>query len=149
MGALTAPGVAVNVPPRTEPSMSARASSDAPPNKWLMNQRGNWGVMSKGIRHKFVIAIAVVSLSGGACSSSNKNANKGASTASTTGGGGATTTTYDTSKNTASDVGVTPTQITLGNVATLTGPIPGLFAGAPAATDAFFQYINSQGGVFG
>jgi branched-chain amino acid transport system substrate-binding protein len=49
--------------------------------------------------------------------------------------------------NTASDVGVTPTQITLGNVVTLTGPIPGLFKGSQAGTDAYFKYINSQGGV--
>jgi len=49
--------------------------------------------------------------------------------------------------NTASDVGVTPTQITLGNIVTLTGPIPGLFKGSAAGTDAYFQYINSKGGV--
>jgi ABC-type branched-subunit amino acid transport system substrate-binding protein len=51
--------------------------------------------------------------------------------------------------NTASDVGVTPKQITLGNVVTLTGPIPGLFKGSAAGTDAYFQYINSTGGVNG
>jgi branched-chain amino acid transport system substrate-binding protein len=51
--------------------------------------------------------------------------------------------------NTASDVGVTPTQITLGNVVTLTGPIPGLFKGSQAGTDAYFKYINSKGGVNG
>jgi ABC-type branched-subunit amino acid transport system substrate-binding protein len=49
--------------------------------------------------------------------------------------------------NTASDVGITPTQITLGNVVTLTGPIPGLFKGSQAGTDAYFKYINSLGGV--
>src|SRR5438067_7220013 len=49
--------------------------------------------------------------------------------------------------NTSSDVGVTPTQITLGNIVTLTGPIPGLFKGSAAGTDAYFQYINSKGGV--
>src|SRR2546425_8750588 len=50
--------------------------------------------------------------------------------------------------NTSSDVGVTPTQITLGTVITLTGPVPGLFKGSAAGTDAYFQYINSKGGVF-
>ena len=51
--------------------------------------------------------------------------------------------------NTASDTGVTPTQVTLGNIVTLTGPIPGLFKGSQAGTDAYFQYINSIGGVNG
>jgi ABC-type branched-subunit amino acid transport system substrate-binding protein len=62
---------------------------------------------------------------------------------------GATASTQSTAGNTASDVGVSPTQIELGNIVTLTGPVPGLFAGGAAATDAYFQYINSQGGVFG
>jgi ABC-type branched-subunit amino acid transport system substrate-binding protein len=42
---------------------------------------------------------------------------------------------------------VTPTQITLGTVITLTGPVPGLFKGSGAGTDAYFKYINSLGGV--
>ena len=46
-------------------------------------------------------------------------------------------------------MGVTPSQITLGNVATITGPIPGLFQGSPYAVEAYFNYINSQGGVNG
>jgi ABC-type branched-subunit amino acid transport system substrate-binding protein len=49
----------------------------------------------------------------------------------------------------ATDVGVTGNSITLGNVSTLTGPVPGLFAGAVNGTGAFFAYQNSQGGVFG
>jgi ABC-type branched-subunit amino acid transport system substrate-binding protein len=51
--------------------------------------------------------------------------------------------------NTASDVGVTPDSITLGNIATLTGPVPGLFKGAVVGTQAFFAYQNSLGGVHG
>jgi ABC-type branched-subunit amino acid transport system substrate-binding protein len=47
------------------------------------------------------------------------------------------------------DVGVTGTSITLGNVSLLTGPVPGLFKGAVAGTQAFFAYQNSQGGVCG
>ena len=49
----------------------------------------------------------------------------------------------------ATDIGVTATSITVGNVSDLSGPIPGLFAGAAYGTDAYFAYINSQGGVFG
>ena len=49
----------------------------------------------------------------------------------------------------ATDVGVTATQITLGNVATLTGPVPGLFAGATIGAQAVVAYENSLGGLFG
>ena len=53
------------------------------------------------------------------------------------------------SGGTASAVGVTPNQVTVGNVSILSGPIPGLFKGAPYGADAFFAYQNSQGGVNG
>jgi ABC-type branched-subunit amino acid transport system substrate-binding protein len=56
---------------------------------------------------------------------------------------------FDEATNEASDIGITETEITLGNVATLTGPVPGLFAGSPAGTEAFFEYVNSLGGVYG
>ncbi|MHB8671631.1 MAG: ABC transporter substrate-binding protein [Acidimicrobiales bacterium] len=49
----------------------------------------------------------------------------------------------------ATDVGVTADTITLGNVSTLTGPVPGLFKGAVIGTQAFVAYQNSIGGVFG
>ncbi|HVX09181.1 ABC transporter substrate-binding protein [Humibacter sp.] len=49
----------------------------------------------------------------------------------------------------ATDVGVTATTITVGNVATISGPVPGLFRGASAGVQAYFAYINSQGGVNG
>src|SRR4029077_588186 len=49
----------------------------------------------------------------------------------------------------ATDVGVTATSITIGNVSDLGGPVPGLFQGGPYGTQAYFDYINSQGGVYG
>ena len=49
----------------------------------------------------------------------------------------------------ATDVGVTATQISIGNVATLSGPVPGLFRGALVGTQAFFAYQNSKGGLYG
>src|SRR3954468_1304919 len=49
----------------------------------------------------------------------------------------------------ATDVGVTANSITVGNVADLTGPVPGLFATAPDGVDAYFKMINSQGGING
>ena len=49
----------------------------------------------------------------------------------------------------ATDVGVTGNSVTVANISILTGPVPGLFAGAVNGTDAFLQYQNSLGGVFG
>ena len=49
----------------------------------------------------------------------------------------------------ATDVGVTATTITLGNISDLSGPVPGLFEGGVNGTLAYFAYVNSQGGVYG
>jgi ABC-type branched-subunit amino acid transport system substrate-binding protein len=50
---------------------------------------------------------------------------------------------------TSHDPGVSPTEIDVGNVSTLTGPVPGLFLGAQHGIEAFAAYINSTGGVCG
>jgi branched-chain amino acid transport system substrate-binding protein len=48
-----------------------------------------------------------------------------------------------------SPVGITATTINVGQVDTLTGPVPGLFKGAEDGTQAYLDYINSKGGVNG
>jgi branched-chain amino acid transport system substrate-binding protein len=73
----------------------------------------------------------------------------GASTDTGGGGNSVTTVSFNPAENTASDIGITPTEVAVGTVVTTTGPVPGLFAGSAAGTDAFLQYINSQGGVYG
>ena len=69
------------------------------------------------------------------------------------GGGGATAAaagdSAGTEKGGASDVGITATSVSVGNVSTLSGPVPGLFAGAVTGVQAFFAYQNSLGGVNG
>jgi ABC-type branched-subunit amino acid transport system substrate-binding protein len=45
--------------------------------------------------------------------------------------------------------GVTATTVTVGQVDDLTAPLPGLFKGAEDGTQAYFDYINSTGGVNG
>lgn len=50
---------------------------------------------------------------------------------------------------TASDVGITPDTIRIGQVTQLTGPVPGLFAGSVVGIQAFAAYQNSVGGVAG
>jgi ABC-type branched-subunit amino acid transport system substrate-binding protein len=49
----------------------------------------------------------------------------------------------------ATDVGVTATEVHIGNVSTLSGPVPGLFRGAVIGTQAVIAYQNSLGGVHG
>jgi ABC-type branched-subunit amino acid transport system substrate-binding protein len=45
--------------------------------------------------------------------------------------------------------GVTASTITVGSIGTLTGPVPGLGAGAQAAIRAYAAYVNANGGVCG
>jgi ABC-type branched-subunit amino acid transport system substrate-binding protein len=49
----------------------------------------------------------------------------------------------------STDVGVTATQILLGNVSDLSGPQPGLFQSAVNGTNAYIAYIDSLGGIYG
>lgn len=49
----------------------------------------------------------------------------------------------------ATDVGVTATSISTGSVATVGGPVPGLFKNVQGGVKAYFNMINSQGGVCG
>ena len=51
--------------------------------------------------------------------------------------------------NSASAPGVTATTVTVGQVDDLSAPLPGLFKSAQDGTQAYFNYINSQGGVNG
>jgi ABC-type branched-subunit amino acid transport system substrate-binding protein len=55
-----------------------------------------------------------------------------------------------TTGNTASDVGVTPTTITIGEIASITNPFdPGEFVGPTYGLQAFVRYTNAHGGVHG
>ena len=49
----------------------------------------------------------------------------------------------------ATDVGITADTVLLGNISTLSGPVPGLFAGAVTGAQAVVAYQNSLGGLFG
>lgn len=84
------------------------------------------------------VTVAVLGAAcGGGTSSSSSTTTSAAPTTSVPSGG------------TASAVGITPNQVTVGNVSVLSGPVPGLFKGAPYGADAFFAYQNSLGGVNG
>ena len=84
-----------------------------------------------------VAALAAMALLAAACGT--------ASTTSTTTGATGTT----SGKPTASAPGITATQITLGSTQPLTGPAaPGYSEIAPAS-QAVFDWVNANGGVFG
>ncbi len=86
--------------------------------------------------------LAVVAVTAVACGSSSSNSSSTSTSAPTT--------TARTGGSTSSGPGVTSSTITVSNVSILSGPVPGLFQGAPNGVKAFFNYINStQGGVNG
>lgn len=45
--------------------------------------------------------------------------------------------------------GITDDEVVVGNVSAVSGPIPGLFQGAPDGVEAYFAKINADGGVNG
>ncbi len=49
----------------------------------------------------------------------------------------------------ASTTGITANSVTVGNISITSGPVPGLFEGAPTGVKAYFAYVNSHGGVNG
>lgn len=49
----------------------------------------------------------------------------------------------------AVDVGVTATELRIGTIADLSGPVPGLFQGAIAGVQAYVAKVNAEGGLFG
>ena len=73
----------------------------------------------------------------------------GGSATSVAGAGGTPTTAFSGDNGGATDVGVTADTLTLGNVATLSGPVPGLFGGAVIGAQAWAAYQNSVGGIAG
>jgi len=51
--------------------------------------------------------------------------------------------------NTSSDVGVTPSQLTFGNVSGLSGPLQGSFSQGSQGVEALFGAVNAAGGICG
>lgn len=68
-----------------------------------------------------------------------------AGTAAVAGPAGAASSTTSPSAN----PGITTNSVTVGQVDTLSGPVPGLFQGAKDGTQAYFNYVNSHGGING
>ena len=87
---------------------------------------------------------------GGVTTGSTGAGGTGGTGGGTTGASGTTTGSQPTGGNGgATDIGVTPTTLTVGTVVDQSGPRPGLFNGSLAGVRAYFAYVNSKGGVFG
>jgi ABC-type branched-subunit amino acid transport system substrate-binding protein len=120
------------------------------------------GVSSAGVSNGFAAGGAATPGVSGAASATGANGASvlpGSAPAAAPGGGAPAGTGVAASANVAppppggnggaTDVGVTATTIELGNVSTLTGPVPGLFKGAVDGAQAYIAYQNSLGGVYG
>lgn len=76
-------------------------------------------------------------------------ATSGSGSPASTGSGGGPGAAPSGGNGGATDVGVTATSISIGTVADITGPQPGLFKGDLAGVKAYLAYTNSTGGVYG
>ena len=65
------------------------------------------------------------------------------------GGTGGAAAAFNGDNGGATDVGVTATSLAIGNVSIMSGPIPGFGETSQRAVQAYVNYVNSQGGVFG
>lgn len=94
--------------------------------------------------------LGAATLSLAACSSSKPSTGNAGSTGGTSGGQTAATIAAP-AKVTGSltGPGVTATTITIGQITTVTGPVPGLFQGANNGLDAWAAWINANGGIDG
>ncbi len=101
------------------------------------------GVMSRR-RPSAAAALAVLVLGGAVtgCSSTNSTS----TTATVAKGSQGSSTTSIPSAAFSDTTGVTSSTVTIGNVSTL---FAGLFKGALIGTQAYADYVNSQGGIFG
>lgn len=89
-----------------------------------------------------LVALAVLAVVAAACSS-GPSATSSTTTSTTTGS------VSNTAANATASPGVSASTVTVGQVDDLTAPLPGLFKGAEDGTQAYFDYINSLGGVNG
>ena len=86
---------------------------------------------------RVIAVLAAFSLVAAACGSSSSSSSSGGSSTS------------GSVANTASAPGITPTSILLGSHQPLTGPAAPGYSEIGPAIEAFFQYVNAHGGIYG
>jgi len=99
-----------------------------------------FGRMRSGSPRSAAAVLAVVAIVLAGCSSSGSD--KGSGTAPSAGGALPTLTP-------GANPGITDTTVTVGQVDELSAPVQGMFQGAKVGVQAYFNYINDQGGVNG
>ena len=97
----------------------------------------------------FACLAGVASLSLAACSSTKNSTANTSSTSGASGSSGATIPAPPALTGTLSGPGVTATTITIGQIATISGPVPGLFQGAFDGLQAWASWVNANGGIDG
>ena len=100
----------------------------------MRGRRGNWVVS--------VVSLAAVAVVAAGCSSS-------ATPATTTTTAASTSTTSGSASGGGGSPGVTATQVSVAAISTKTGPLAGYFNGIGPGMEAYFDLVNSQGGING
>ena len=109
---------------------------------------------SRRLTGRLVALAGVAGLALAACSSSSKSSTPGGTTASTNAGSGSSASGGSLGAppavtGTISGPGVTANTITIGEITTTSGPVPGLFQDANDGVDAYAAYVNANGGIAG
>lgn len=104
--------------------------------------------MQKGTLRGGVVAALMVALAAAGCGSSSHNSSNG-TTATTAAAGGTSTPSVTSGGTPSSTQGITSTTITVGELADVSGPVPGLFSGAVDGLDAWAAKVNAAGGIDG
>lgn len=107
------------------------------------------GSIKKARVSKLACLAALTGLAASACSSSGHQATSTTTSTGATGQSAATIPPPAHVTGTLSGPGVTATTITLGQITTITGPVPGLFQGANDGLDAWAAWVNANGGIDG
>lgn len=97
------------------------------------------------MRIRWIVLITVVALVGAACGNSRSSG-----TTTTTAGATGSQTTTPTGRTVAVNApGVTQTEIRVGGVASTTNPLGGKYGISFQGVQAYFDMVNSQGGIYG
>jgi branched-chain amino acid transport system substrate-binding protein len=97
------------------------------------------------MRARWLAVLTVVALAAAACGNSSSGKAKATTTSGGTTGSTGSVGTYPT----VNQPGVTSTEIRVSGVASTTNPIGGLYGTAFDGVQAYFDMINSQGGIYG
>ena len=97
----------------------------------------------------FACLAGVASLSLAACSSTKTKTGNGGTPTTNPGSPGATIAPPAAITGSLSGPGITATTITIGQIATVSGPVPGLFQGAFDGLKAWAAWVNANGGIDG